>query len=315
MPYRALDSNRWKTPDLTAVRAWGWASVAANVGILTTGGLVRLTGSGLGCPTWPQCTDASYIPHSAMGIHAAIEFGNRMVTVAVAAVAVVTWLVVMRHRPPRTDLRRLATFAALGVPLQAVIGGISVLTGLNPWIVSTHFLVSLLMVTLTVTLALRAGAASVDLHIPPAVRALAATCLITAWLVLVLGTVVTGAGPHAGDPGSGRNGFDETAISQLHTDAVSVLFGATVALVVVARATDTTRTVRRLATVVLVTEIAQGAIGFTQYFTGLPWGLVIVHMTMSAVLTVAVTALFDHTQHGTRRGPVAHTLPGAGTGR
>ena len=107
---------------------------------------------------------------------------------------------------------------------------------------------------------------------PQAVRALAATCLITAWLVLVLGTVVTGAGPHAGDPDSGRNGFDETAISQLHTDAVCVLFGATVALVVVARTTTTTRAVRRLSTVALVTELAQGAIGLTQYFTGLPWG-------------------------------------------
>lgn len=93
---------------------------------------MRLTGSGLGCPTGPQCTDASYVPHNAMGIHAAIEFGNRMVTIAVASVAVVTWLVVMLHRPRRTDLRRLATFAALGLPLQAAIGGISVLTGLNP---------------------------------------------------------------------------------------------------------------------------------------------------------------------------------------
>jgi cytochrome c oxidase assembly protein subunit 15 len=128
---------------------------SSHVGILTTGGLVRLTGSGLGCPTWPQCTDASYVPHSAMGIHAPIEFGNRMITIAVAAVAVMTWLIVMLHRPPRTDLRRLATFAALGVPLQAALGGISVLTGLNPWIVSTHFLVSLSMVTLTVTLARR----------------------------------------------------------------------------------------------------------------------------------------------------------------
>lgn len=125
-------------------------------------------------------------------------------------------------------------------------------------------------------------------------RALAATCLITAWLVLVLGTVVTGAGPHAGDPESGRNGLDETAISQLHTDAVCVLLGATVALVVVSRATETARTVRRLSTVVLVTELTQGAIGFTQYFTGLPWELVLVHMALAAVLTALITVLFDH---------------------
>lgn len=129
---------------------------------------------------------------------------------------------------------------------------------------------------------------------PQAVRALAATCLITTWLVLALGAVATGAGPHAGDPDSGRNGFDETAISQLHTAAVCVLFGATVALVVVARTTQTTPPVRRLSTAVLVTELAQGAIGFTQYFTGLPWGLVLVHMTPAAVLTALVTVLFDH---------------------
>ena len=208
------DLIRWPKADLRAIRAWGRASVAANIGILTTGGLVRLTGSGLGCPTWPRCTDASYIPHSAMGIHAAIEFGNRMMTIAVAAVAVMTWLVVMLHRPPRTDLRRLATFAALGVPIQAVIGGISVLTGLNPWIVSTHFLVSLSMVTLTVTLARRVGT-SADPHMPRAVRALAATCLITAWLALILGTVVTGAGPHAGDTDLRRRAFSGQPIHGL----------------------------------------------------------------------------------------------------
>src|SRR6266508_1475402 len=117
-------------PSLDVVRRWGWASVVANIGIVVTGGLVRLTGSGLGCPTWPQCTDQSYVPHIAIG----------------------TWLVVMRYRPVRKDLRRLATAAALGIPLQAVIGGISVLTGLNPWIVSAHFLVSPVIITLTVSM-------------------------------------------------------------------------------------------------------------------------------------------------------------------
>jgi cytochrome c oxidase assembly protein subunit 15 len=228
-----------------------------------------------------------------MGVHAAIEFGNRMVTIVVVAVAVVTWLVVMSHRPRRTDLRRLATFALLGVPLQAAVGGISVLTGLNPWIVSTHFLISLVMVSRTATLARRAGP-SAESHLPPAVRALAALCLIAAWLVFLLGTMVTGAGPHAGDPGSGRNGFDETAISQLHADAVCVLFGATVALVVVAWSTKTTRTVRRLAVLMLATELAQGAVGFTQNRTGLPWGLVLVHLALAAALAGLVTVLFDH---------------------
>ena len=139
-------------PSLDVVRRWAWASVVANIGIVVTGGLVRLTGSGLGCPTWPQCTDQSYVPYSALGMHGAIEFGNRLLGFVVAAVAIGTWIVVMRYRPKRTDLRRLATAAALGVPLQAVIGGISVLTGLNPWIVAAHFLVSPIIVTLAVSL-------------------------------------------------------------------------------------------------------------------------------------------------------------------
>jgi heme a synthase len=278
-------------PSLDAVRRWGWASVVANIGIVVTGGLVRLTGSGLGCPTWPQCTDASYVPHSALGIHGAIEFGNRMLGFVVAVIAIGTWLAVMRYRPVRKDLRRLATAAALGIPLQAVIGGISVLTGLNPWIVSAHFLVSPVIITLTVSM-MRRSRTSPYPHTPPVVRALATACVAAVWLTVALGTLVTGAGPHSGDPDTGRNGFDETLISQLHADVVFGLLGISVALVIATRVTATSRTLRKLAAWLLAMEMLQGAVGFTQYFTGLPWGLVLVHMLFAGVLIALVTAVY-----------------------
>jgi cytochrome c oxidase assembly protein subunit 15 len=278
-------------PSLDVVRAWAWASVVANIGIVVTGGLVRLTGSGLGCPTWPQCTDQSYVPHSALGMHGAIEFGNRLLGFVVAAIAIGTWVVVMRYRPKRRDLRRLATAAALGVPLQAVIGGISVLTGLNPWIVSAHFLVSPVIVTLSVSL-LRRSRTSPYPHTPPVVRALATACVVAVWLVVGLGTLVTGSGPHAGDPEAGRNGFNEVVISQLHADGVFALLGVSLALVIATRVTATSRTLRKLAAWLLAMELAQGTVGFVQYFTGLPWVLVLIHMFFAGVLVALVTAVY-----------------------
>ena len=278
-------------PSLDVVRRWGWASVVANIGIVVTGGLVRLTGSGLGCPTWPQCTDSSYVPHSALGIHGAIEFGNRLLGFVVAVIAIITWLVVMRYRPKRTDLRRLATAAALGIPLQAVIGGISVLTGLNPWIVSAHFLVSPIIITLNVSM-MRRSRTSPYTHTPPVVRALATAAVVAVWLTVALGTLVTGSGPHSGDPKTGRNGLNETLISQLHADIVFGLLGITIALVIATRVTATSRTLRKLAAWLLAMELLQGVVGFTQYFTGLPWGLVLIHMFFAAVLIALVTAVY-----------------------
>jgi heme a synthase len=284
----------WKlvpAPSLDDVRRWGWASVVANIGIVVTGGLVRLTDSGLGCPTWPRCTDESYTPHGSLGIHGAIEFGNRMLTFVLSVIAIGTWLVVMRYRPVRSDLRRLATAAALGIPLQAGIGGITVLTGLNPWTVSAHFLVSMGLVTLTVALVRRSRTSPYP-HTPPVVRALATACVAAVWLTVTLGTVVTGSGPHAGDAAAGRTGFDEVVISQVHAHAVFALLGISVALVIATRITATSRTLRRLAAWLLAVEVAQGTVGFVQYFTGLPIAAVILHMFFAAVLIALVTAVY-----------------------
>ena len=205
------------------------ASLVVNIGIVITGGVVRLTGSGLGCPTWPRCSDQSFVPHRALGVHSAIEFGNRMLTFVVAAVAIATFLVAWRLG--RRSLTRIAFLLALGVPAQAVIGGITVLTDLNPWIVSFHLLVSLAMVGLSVVLIRRVdeGDGPPVPLVPSGAVALTRAVFLVGWVVLYVGTVVTGSGPHAGDVNAPRNGLDPRALTQLHTDVVFLLLGLTVA--------------------------------------------------------------------------------------
>lgn len=278
-------------PTLDTVRHWGWASVIANIVIVVTGGLVRLTDSGLGCPTWPTCTDQSYVPHSALGIHGAIEFGNRLLTFVLAVIAICTWVVVMRYRPVRHDLRRLATAAALGIPLQAVVGGLTVLTGLDPWAVSVHFLISMGIITLTVAMVRRSRTSPYP-HTPPVVRALATACVVAVWSVVALGTVVTGSGPHSGAEDAGRTGLDPEIVAQLHADFVFGLLGVSISLVIATRITATSRTLRQFATWLLAAQLVQGAVGFVQYFTGLPIVLVAIHMFMAALLIALVTAVY-----------------------
>jgi cytochrome c oxidase assembly protein subunit 15 len=268
------------------LRAAAVASLLGNIAIVLTGGVVRLTGSGLGCPTWPRCTDESFVPHGALGIHGAIEFGNRMVTFLLAAIAIATFLVALRSG--RSSLVRLSVVLGLGVPAQAVIGGITVLTDLNPWIVAFHLLVSLAMIAVAVTLLRRVdeGDGPAVPTVPPALVHLARLTFVVGWVVLYLGTVVTGSGPHAGDLAAPRNGLDPRSVSQLHTDAVFLLLGLTVALVFALRAVSAPQRARRAALVLLAVELAQGVVGFVQYFTDLPIVLVAVHL-LGAALTSA----------------------------
>jgi cytochrome c oxidase assembly protein subunit 15 len=278
----------WAT---TWMRPAALASLIANIGIVVTGGVVRLTGSGLGCPTWPRCTGRSFVPHRAMGVHSAIEFGNRMLTFVVAAVAIATFVLAWRYGRPA--VLRLAFLLALGVPAQAVIGGITVLTDLNPWIVSFHLLVSLAMVGLAVTLLKRLGEGDgpPEPLVPDGVTWLVRTVFGVGWLVLYVGTVVTGSGPHAGDLGSPRNGLDPRALSQLHTDVVMLLVGLTVAAVLVLRTAGAPAVVRRAAGTLLAVELAQGLVGFVQYATDLPVVLVACHLLGAALVSAALAWL------------------------
>ena len=264
------------------------ANAVANAAIVVTGGAVRLTGSGLGCPTWPRCTDASFVATPELAGHGVIEFGNRLLTFVLTAVAIATVVVVFRS--VRRDLRALAILGFLGIPAQALLGGVTVLTGLNPWTVAAHFLLSMVLVAVATVLWLRSREPGVGQPLlrRPVVLLVNGIAAVTA-AVLVIGTVVTGSGPHSGDPAAGRTGLDPELLSQLHADVVFLLLGLTVALIVTLSATDSPGRVRRAARDLLIVQIAQGVVGFVQYFTDLPIALVLLHM-LGAVLITAYTA-------------------------
>jgi cytochrome c oxidase assembly protein subunit 15 len=264
------------------------ANAVANGAIVVTGGAVRLTGSGLGCPTWPRCTGESFVATPELAGHGAIEFGNRLLTFVLTAIAIAT--VVAVYRSVRHDLRPLAVLGFLGIPAQALLGGITVLTGLNPWTVAAHFLVSMVLVAIATTLWLRSREPGVGQPLlrRPFPRLVTGIAVVTA-AVLVLGTVVTGSGPHSGDPAAGRTGLDPELVSQLHADVVFLLLGLTVALLVALHATDSPGRVRRATRDLLIVQLAQGVIGYVQYFTDLPVVLVLLHM-LGAVLVTAYTA-------------------------
>ncbi len=276
-------------PDVRTVRRLALASIVANSVIVVTGGAVRLTASGLGCPTWPRCTDSTLTPTAEYAVHGLIEFGNRLLTFVLTAVVVATVVAVVRARPRRPSLVRLAVLVFLGIPAQAVLGGITVLTGLNPWTVMAHFLLSMALIGAAVVLHHRAGEG--DGPAVPVVRAPLRTfsCALLGLtaLVLAVGTVVTGSGPHSGDLEAGRTGLDPGAMSQLHADLVLLLVGASVGLWVALRVSSAPVPAVRAAAVLLGVELAQGAIGFAQYFTDLPVVLVALHMAGACATLIA----------------------------
>ncbi|MBM7078192.1 COX15/CtaA family protein [Micromonospora humida] len=281
----------------TLLRRLAYASIVANVAIVVTGGAVRLTASGLGCPTWPRCTDASYTTTAEMGVHGVIEFGNRLLTFAVGAIALATLLAVLAHRPRRAGLTGLSVAVFLGIPAQAVIGGITVLTNLNPWVVGLHFLAS--MAVIAAAYALWRRIVDPDGPVVPVVpgplRTLARLTTAVSVSVLVVGTWVTGSGPHAGDHGAARNGLDPETISQVHADGVFLLIGLSVALVLAFRAVGATGPARA-ALVLVAVELGQGLIGFVQYFTHLPGVLVAAHMLGSCLVLLATLAVLWSTR-------------------
>ena len=286
---------------LQRLAPWLWplaiANLLANIGIVVTGAAVRLTGSGLGCPTWPRCSEASYVPHGELGLHGAIEFGNRMLTFVLAAVAVACFLAALGARHRRAV--RLSFVIALGIPLQAVLGGITVLTDLNPWIVAGHFLLSMAIIMVCVALLDELRSPDRDLA-PRALRVLAFATLAAGWVVLYLGTVVTGAGPHAGDTESPRNGLDPATVSQVHAASVYVLVALTVALLVVALR-GRHRWLALVAGLVLVIEVLQGVLGWVQYWLDLPVALVALHMLGAGLLAAGLAriglAVLPHHAH------------------
>ncbi len=255
-------------------------------GLILTGGAVRLTGSGLGCPTWPECTPGSYtpVPHQAEGqLHAWIEFGNRLLTFGLVAVS----LLVLAHVliTKRRDLRLLAVGQLLGILGQGVLGGITVLTDLHPLPVACHLLLSIILVAGAVSIYDRREHRAEKINLSDRLNSvLSRTHILLAFGVIILGTLVTGSGPHAGDEQARRFGFDIRSVSILHADAVIALFGLTLALFVAYRADSL---VKKRIFIFTVIALGQGLIGYIQYFTGIPEILVAAHLLGAALVWIA----------------------------
>jgi heme a synthase len=297
------------------------ASVVAEVGIVVTGGLVRLTGSGLGCPTWPECTDGSIVPVASQseGFHRFIEFGNRLLTFAVLVAAVAALLVVLRpwlaRRFPtvgrlgapgrvRPPLVWLALGVIVGIFGQAVLGGITVLLDLHPATVAAHFLLSMVMIALSYLLYRRAADVAdrpVTVVVRRELRWVAVALLVLGVAVLVLGTVVTGSGPHSGDADAlARFDLDVRMMSWLHADVVLLFLGLAVAFTLGARLSDAPPAAARAGAALLAACGVQALVGYTQYFTGVPVTLVSLHMLGACLVWIATLEVLLSTR---RRGP------------
>jgi len=293
-----------------ALKAWERKTLVANLiaqtGIVLTGAIVRLTSSGLGCPTWPECVEGSIAPTSAQteSWHKYVEFGNRLLTFVLLVVALVTIVAIVKLNKRRShaglakrrSLTALALGSLAGIFAQAILGGITVLTGLHPLTVAAHFMLSIGLITVAQHLLTKASEPE-DLPVATqVVSPIHIAMKIHVWLALLvvfIGTLVTGSGPHAGDSAEiVRLGFDPRVISWIHADVVLLFVGLTIGLVVALTATRAPRQVTRQAWIVLVICIIQGFVGYTQYFTGLPWVLVAIHVLGACLLWIYSVRLY-----------------------
>jgi cytochrome c oxidase assembly protein subunit 15 len=278
-----------------AVVRWAClAALVANIGIIVTGGAVRLTRSGLGCPTWPTCTANSLVPTSTLGINGRVEFTNRMLTFAVTVCVGAAIIACLRRYPRRPLLTRLSWLLFFGVVAQAVIGGISVRTHLAPIWVAIHMVVSLGMVAISYVLWARSGEphdGKPTLTVQASLRQLGYVLTAVVGALLIAGTVVTGSGPHSGarptDPPSSRFPIAPANATQLHADLVFLAVGLTIALWFALRATGAGSRVVDTVRDLFLVLMAQGVIGYIQYFTHLPVLLVGLHMFGATIVWVA----------------------------
>jgi cytochrome c oxidase assembly protein subunit 15 len=278
--------------------------VFLQMAIVVTGAAVRLTGSGLGCPTWPECTPGSYtpVPHQAEGqLHAWIEFGNRLLTFVLllcALLALIIAIKVSKNSVTKSRVRLLAALQVIGIFGQGILGGITVLTDLNPIPVAGHFLLSIFLI---------AGAISLRYEIVGIIKqkadGIVATLMpILIWLtvfVLVAGTVVTGSGPHAGDENAKRFGFNPRIVSWLHADLVIALIVLTLVLWLITRVSQN-KVIHKYLSVFLLICLSQGLIGYVQYFTGLPELIVAAHLLGATLVWASAWSLIKVSQTGFR---------------
>jgi cytochrome c oxidase assembly protein subunit 15 len=253
--------------------------------LVVTGGAVRLTGSGLGCPTWPECTPGSYtpVPHQAEPqLNVWIEFGNRLLTFVLVIASIAVIIAVLKSK--RKDLRGLAIGQFLGIFGQGILGGITVLTDLNPIPVAGHLLLSIILIAGATSLYSRRSAPAVFVKAESLTSKISKAHIAISFLVIVLGTIVTGSGPHAGDAQAKRFGFDIRTVAWMHADVVIFLLGLTLAFYVAQGTNAKTKKAIRTFTVI---ALAQGAIGYIQYFTGIPEILVAAHLLGATLVWIA----------------------------
>lgn len=278
-------------------RVLAWAGVAVHILIVTTGGLVRLTGSGLGCPTWPLCTEDSLVPTPEMGMHGIIEFGNRTLTGLVCVVALLMFLAVWRLRGNGMRLVTPALWIGILTIVQAAIGGVTVLVDLHPNAVGIHFLVSGLLITIASTLLVRVlrarpvatGPAGLSLSGLGLVYVTSLVTLVWVWITVYIGSLTTGSGPHAGDAAAERNGLDPEIMQHLHSYPAYILLACSIALVWLT-VRHRMPGARGTAIGLLALVVVQAVVGIVQSRTGLPIPLVSLHMTLSCVTIAVMTA-------------------------
>ncbi|HEU4361549.1 MAG TPA: heme A synthase [Mycobacterium sp.] len=305
-------------PSLRTQRVLAAAVIVTQGFISVTGAIVRVTASGLGCPTWPQCFPGSYVPVAVTEVprlHQAIEFGNRMVTFAVVIAAILAVLAVTRARR-RTEVLVYAWLMPASTVVQAVIGGIAVRTGLAWWTVAVHLLVSMLMVWLAVLLYVKVGepdlAGVVHRRAPAALRGLTLLSAVTLSTVLVTGTLVTAAGPHAGDKSTDRTvprlKAEVVVLAHLHESLLIGFIGLLIGLGFGLVAVQAARPVLVRLAVVIALAVAQGLVGVVQYFTGVPAALVTLHVAGAVLCTAATAALWASMRQRTEPQPVQGSL-------
>lgn len=289
MTARPGTTSATKLPRLLAPIAW--LSFLANVLIIGTGGAVRLTGSGMGCPTWPLCTAESLVPTEELTYHSLIEFGNRTLTGLLVILALAVLILSWRARRQRRDLFVLAIVVLVGIIVQAIMGGIVVWLHLNANLVGLHYVLSVILVCITAAFLVRMKTVPGprELVVPRTFRLLGRITAVVLAVTVYVGVLTTGAGPHSGDANIQRDGFDASILAHVHAWPGYVLFALTLAMLVWAAMRNLQP--RTWLTILLVAQLVQIAVGIYQARTGLPPIAVGVHMVLASLCAAAMTVV------------------------
>ena len=267
------------------------ANLIAQSGIIVTGAIVRLTGSGLGCPTWPDCAPGSLIPVAGQveGFHKYIEFGNRTLTFLVLAISIALFVFSLLNE--KRNIIVWSFLPLIGTLLQAVLGGITVLTGLNPGTVMAHFLLSIVLVGISVKIYDYFNNQRTLKALPKIVDKYVKVVTLVGLAVIVLGTITTGSGPHSGDEIAARFNLDIRVIAWLHADSVLLFVGLVVGLLVISRINPESKQIYKITRILFIICLVQGFIGYVQWFNGLPWIMVSFHVIGAVITWIAITNL------------------------